>query len=531
MASNLSLLRSFVDGQSAGALTYTAYATDLDFNFAAIEAQFNNLNAEFKAFGGQNAALVLDLTQTPTLTIGFVGANSFAPSFISGNTTLRVTRGEALTASGRVQVTTANTDLVGSGSSGTRWAALSATGVISLSTSSGSAALDLYSVNWNGSSFDTNTLARLPGIGATNVIVDGEDFQSARVQTNFNQGTSAVLGAFTYDQIAQRLEDIVRVMGGRLTSIVSTQTLKPMAFGGAVGTPGLILTNGTTYDTTSGLYRPTTNELGVSIQGVEATRFSTSVASQPQQLQRAGTSLASPPYTWSGDLDSGFGYVASDQHRAIAGGVEVQQWRTVGGVPKALFPLGVVGNPIVSFIGDENTGVFSPGADRFALVTNGVAGLELNANQQRISATQGRCSASQSGTQNLANNTVTNVLFNTEQFDVGGYHDTVTNTDRFTVPTGFGGLHSAGGYVTFNESSAAVPGIANTGQRGVQVTVNGAVVGEVLVDAAAAGDTKLAVPPVLVDLVATDIVRVTAFQTCGGTMNITASRGWVLHED
>lgn len=531
MVANITLLKSFIDGQGAGAGTYTAYAADFDANFATLETSFNALAAEFRAFGGQNAALVLDLTQTQTLQVGFIGALSFVNTFQAGNTQMSITRGEAMTSTGRLAVT-GTTVLTGSGSSGTRYVALRSTGVLTLETVASQGALDLYSVNWNGASFDTNTLVRLPGGTATNVIVDADDFQRMRVQEAFGQTTNAVIPGTTYDQIGGRLDDIVRIMGARLTSSVSGgPTLKAMAFGGSVATAGFMTSDGSTYDPTSGFFRAAANVPAVTVQGTELLRWSQSVASQPQELMRAGTVLTSPPWSWNGDLDSGFGYVASDQWRAIAGGVSVLEFRTTGGNPKALAPLGAVGNPTWSFQGDENTGVYSPGADQWAVATNGVQALLVNANQQRVSATQGRCSASQSGTQNLANNTITNVAFNAEDFDVGSYHDNVTNNDRFTVPTGFNGLHSTGGYITFNEASAAVPGVANVGQRTVQVTVNGTVVAEVVVDATLAGDTKIPIPAALVNVVATDIIRFTAAQNCGGTMNITASRGWVLHED
>lgn len=531
MASNITLLKSFVDGQGAGAGTYTAYDADLDADMAAIESAFNTLAAEFRAFGGQNAALVLDLAQTATIQVGFIGALSFVNTFAGGNTQLSITKGEAMTGQGRVTVSTNPTVLTGSGSSGTRYVALRTTGVLTLETITSQGALDLYSVNWNGASFDTVTLARLPTVGVNNIIVDADDFQAARIQENFGQGTNAVLGALTYDQISKRLDDIVRVMGARLTSSIGAgQTLKAMAFGGSAATAGLMLSDGSTYDPTTGLFRQAANVLGVTVQGTEAIRFAQAAASQPQGQWRAGTSLTEPVWSFVGDTNTGMGYVASDEFRALAGGISVQEWRTVGGLPKALFPLGAVGNPTLSFIGDENTGLYSPGADRIGFASNGVLGMELTALQQRISATQGCCSATQSGTQNLANNTITNLLFDTEQYDVGAYHSTVTNTDRFTVPTGFDGLHSVSGYVTFDESTAG--GFAGVGQRGVQITVNGTVVSETLVDAITLGvmDTKL---PVAIDvkLVAGDIVRLTGFENAGAAMDVTTSRLTLHHKE
>lgn len=339
MTSNISLLKSFVDGQGAGAGTYVSYPADLDANFTALESAFNSLNTEFKAFGGANSALIYDLTRTATITNGFIGAQSFTTSFISANTVLRVTGGEAMTGQGRIAATSSTNDLTGSGSSGTRYAALTATGAMTLETSASQQALDLYSVNWNGTSFDTNTLTRLPGTGANNIIVDADDFQAARIQENINQGTAAVLGAFTYDTIAARIHDIVRVLAGKTTSSQSGQaTLKPIAINGTVSLPALILTDGaSTFDTTTGLYRVGANSLGISVQGVQAVRFEGG-SSEPQALLRAGTALGTPPLTYSGDGNTGFGWVSADRHRAIAGGLSAMEWSATGGVADVAFP-------------------------------------------------------------------------------------------------------------------------------------------------------------------------------------------------
>jgi hypothetical protein len=51
-----------------------------------------------------------------------------------------------------------------------------------------------------------------------------------------------------------------------------------------------------------------------------------------------------------------------------------------------------------------------------------------------------RARVTHSTTQTLTNNTTTTLAFDTETFDVGACHDTVTNNSRITVPAGEGGL-------------------------------------------------------------------------------------------
>jgi hypothetical protein len=61
------------------------------------------------------------------------------------------------------------------------------------------------------------------------------------------------------------------------------------------------------------------------------------------------------------------------------------------------------------------------------------------------------------------------ITFDSESFDVGGMHSTVTSTERLTVPTGGGGLYMLGGMARLQ---AAYDGSGN-GEVGLQIVVNG----------------------------------------------------------
>lgn len=54
-----------------------------------------------------------------------------------------------------------------------------------------------------------------------------------------------------------------------------------------------------------------------------------------------------------------------------------------------------------------------------------------------------------SASQSLASGTWTTITFDTEAFDVGGYHDNSTNTSRFTIPTGKSGYFLICGQAEF----------------------------------------------------------------------------------
>lgn len=496
MASDITLLKSFVDGQGAGATTYVTYAEDLDSNFSTIEAQFNSLNQAFNAFGGANQSLVLDLalSASPSVTAGFVGSDSFQPlTFLSADTQIQIPVGVAFGTTGSRVKSNSVFTLTGSGAVGFRFAALRADGTITLETATGQGVLDLWRFQWTGTDFDNfgdaSPPLRLPSGGSQGIIVDADDFQQSKTQENISQSTSAVIPTFTYDKIASRINDIVRIMAGvRETTgkAVTSQpgglgipvgpTLSPMSVGGAVATPGMIIGNPTEgYDADSGLYgRGPAKVLGVAVDAAAVVEFTISGGNRTAQFT-ASTALANPGISFLGDPNTGIGWVAADTMRAITAGVAANEWNPQG---------------------------------------------------QRNSATQGRASATRA-TLSLANNAVTALGLDTEQYDQTGFHDNVTNNDRMTVPTGFGGLYAISAYVEFLEASSA--GTPNTGQRGVEITVNGTAVTGSRTDSTAAGDTRL-VSSAQVVLAAADIVRVTGFQNSGGAMNVNA-RLALVHVD
>jgi hypothetical protein len=522
VATDLSLLKSFVNGQGAGAATYVTYAEDHDSNYTAIETGYNQLNAEVKAFSGQNAILVQDLFQStsPAVTVGFVGSESFPTAFLSGDTQFQVGVGTAFTAAeGRVRHNTVDT-FTGSGASGNRYFALRVDGSVTQETTVSQGVLDLYRVNWNGSTFDVGTLLRLPTTGT--ILVDGDDFQNGRIVIADGQTTSAGLPAFTYDRIAHKLDDLNRILIGRSTSVAAdAHAINGIAIAGSASAPYIKLGNGTTYRTTTGLFADITAiALGVTVEGTEAVRWDLTTAAQPQTLLRPGTALATPPLAFNTDANTGAGWVSASIWRAIANGKECLRFVGDGSNQTAQFQLASASLPGFSPVGDPDTGIFSPGANRLSFASAGVAGLELNANQQRISATQGRASATHANF-TVPNNSVTPVDLTSEtgQYDVGNYHDTVTNPDRFTVPTGHDGIFTVHATGSFTANT--------TGRRGIQITVNGTAIAFARVNAASAGTTDLSVS-IDVALVATDIVRMTAFQDSGGNLDINA-RATVRH--
>ena len=516
MAVDLTLLTSFADGQGAGAPTYVNYAPDHDSNYTSIQSTVNQLNAEVAAIGGQSATLILDLLKSPSsplLATGFVDVTSFAPvSFLSGDTQIQIPRGVALTTVGKVPLT-ATAVLTGSGASGQRFVALQQNATVTLETLSLQGIMDLYEVTWNGAAFLPGTLDRLEDI-----MPGGHDFQNAKIQEDFAQGSSASVPAFSYDRIADRVGDIARILGGEKTSVDAGQaSLGAIAIAGSSGAPGFILGTPGGYSPTTGLYTAGADALGITVLATPVVQFAETVANQPQAAYRAGSNLATPELTWLGDTDTGIGYEGAGAFRAVVNSGQAFRF-SAAGIAHAEHVAGAVGTPGLALFGDPDTGLFSPGANQWSVATGGILALALNAQQQRQGANQGRVSASAS-VFNVANNATTAVDLAAEQYDVGTYHDTGVNPDRVTVPAGHDGNFACAAFVVFDESSSS--GTPNSGDRGVAITVNGAAIAQARTPAAGAGDTSLACP-LHVDLVATDIVRVTAFQDSGGTMDVGA---------
>lgn len=65
----------------------------------------------------------------------------------------------------------------------------------------------------------------------------------------------------------------------------------------------------------------------------------------------------------------------------------------------------------------------------------------LTASASLSMTSQVRVRANRSTEQVIPDATLTNINFDVEDFDTGGLHDTVTNNDRITVPTGEAGLY------------------------------------------------------------------------------------------
>jgi hypothetical protein len=118
--------------------------------------------------------------------------------------------------------------------------------------------------------------------------------------------------------------------------------------------------------------------------------------------------------------------------------------------------------------------------------------------------------------QSIGNATATAITFDTENFDVGGYHDNATNNTRLTVPTGKGGYYTVNGSMGFQGNA--------TGIRAVFLYKNGTLLN--LPGTIFSGTTSDVRCPYsyTLPLAAGDYVEVFGFQTSGGSLTVSGAQ-------
>ena len=103
-----------------------------------------------------------------------------------------------------------------------------------------------------------------------------------------------------------------------------------------------------------------------------------------------------------------------------------------------------------------------------------------------------------------------------ERHDAAGYHESVTNPSRLTVPAGRAGKHRIAGHVAFASNSV--------GLRDIAIRLNGAtfIAKDRRQASTTAGELTLSISTEY-DLIAGDYVELVVFQNSGGALNISAA--------
>jgi hypothetical protein len=122
------------------------------------------------------------------------------------------------------------------------------------------------------------------------------------------------------------------------------------------------------------------------------------------------------------------------------------------------------------------------------------------------------CRLYNSASLTLANNTNTEVTFNSELYDTDGFHSTSTNTARITVPAGKAGYYYVYANVEYGNSA--------TGGRETQIRKNGAVTDAVTTYQNFSGGDFSMQTSMLVYLAEGDYVSLYAYQNSGGNLSL-----------
>ena len=271
---------SFSDGEAGGASSFFNYSPNLDINFAAIADSVNSLVDEVRGVQGPNQTLILDamVLDDPTgvgaTTSVVVGTDSYVVSFIS-TTRVDVTAGVAVIASNKVASSSGTVALaprLGT-QDGPDWfdfIALDINGEVTINTTIGSQALDLYRVEVNAAGSLFISPINLQRLGTWQYAIDGD----AWVEMSDATG----LGGTTFPQVLSdepkvRINQMARLLSGFTTDLQPTPaTIGPFVIpGGTEALPGLVLGNGSgTNDLDTGWYRVGADRIRYSVGGADA---------------------------------------------------------------------------------------------------------------------------------------------------------------------------------------------------------------------------------------------------------------------
>ena len=127
-------------------------------------------------------------------------------------------------------------------------------------------------------------------------------------------------------------------------------------------------------------------------------------------------------------------------------------------------------------------------------------------------ATFSGCSLRSSVDLTTTDATTLTVNFNTETFDVDGYHDTSTNTSRITIPSGKTGYFLISYNLRFNNNA--------TGYRNVNLLRNGSNIKTITVQAITSGSATSLGSTQIVYATTGDYFQLQAFQNSGGNLDL-----------
>jgi hypothetical protein len=192
-------------------------------------------------------------------------------------------------------------------------------------------------------------------------------------------------------------------------------------------------------------------------------------------------------------------------------------------------PIPVITNSSTDLITTAGDILYGTAADTVARLGIGTAGQVLKVNSGATAPEWGAASSTvtysgvavkKTAAQSINNATFTAITWDSEDFDIGSYHDNSTNNSRITIPSGKTGYFLLSGVISFAANA--------TGNRGVELRKNGSGVDYIFFLAPAAVANAPAFPfSFTISLAAADYLELFAYQTSSGALNVdNASTKW-----
>jgi hypothetical protein len=154
---------------------------------------------------------------------------------------------------------------------------------------------------------------------------------------------------------------------------------------GTAAAPGLAFTS----DLNTGLFRVGADQLAITTGGTSRLAVSTTAVSSTLAVDVPLGAVGTPSLTFTGDLNTGIYSPGADQVAITTGGTQRLNADTaaITSTLPVVHPLGAVGTPSITFTGDLNTGIWSPAADTIAFSEGGAEAMRIDSSGRLLVGT------------------------------------------------------------------------------------------------------------------------------------------------